>query len=270
MDPLTEAKDLAAAFARDGVVCVRAALHAARWPSRPGASTRCSPTRARWPWWPAEPMTRARSPRTSAAGRRSRDRAAGPAFAGPADRRHADGHAAGPPLPRSRPGEGGRDQAAHALAPGPAVLQRRRPRRERLDPGGPGARGRVPGAGGHVTPRPVADAAHVPARGGALVPRGKPGRTADIEADRGAFDIRRFDSGAGRRPSSSTSCPCTGHPGSPTRRAGGGCCRCGTSRPAPGTPRGSGVPRPRSLASTGKLAAGVPMEHPLFPEVWPA
>src|SRR5579864_2714892 len=41
---------------------------AIRWPSRRKRSTRCWPGRARWPRWPARPMTRARSPRTSADG----------------------------------------------------------------------------------------------------------------------------------------------------------------------------------------------------------
>ena len=70
------------------------------------------PGRARWPWWPAAPATRAGSPRTSAGGGTYRDRATGPALAGPADRGRADGHPAGPLLPRSRAGEGGRDRAS--------------------------------------------------------------------------------------------------------------------------------------------------------------
>src|SRR4029077_11581020 len=123
----------------------------------------------------------------------TRDRAAGPAFAGSRRRRCPDGDAAGPLLPRSRAGEGGRDQAAHPVAPGPAVLQRRRPRRERLDPGDPvpeaGCLELVAGThlGPWLMPRTFL-------RGEARwFPEGSLAELPDIEADRGAFDIRRYE-----------------------------------------------------------------------------
>ena len=94
-----------------------------------------------------------------------RHRGTGAPLADPANSRHADAHPAGPLLPRSRAGEGGRDEPAHPLAPGPALLQRGRPRRERLDPGGSGARGGLPGTGGGHARRPMAHAAHLPETG---------------------------------------------------------------------------------------------------------
>src|SRR5690348_525722 len=165
--------EVAAAFARDGVACLRSVLDpgevAAAAAAIDAVLARLGPlsqvaSSAGDPGAFTEDFCRVAGD--------PRDRAAGPPFPGARPGRRADGHATGPLLPRSRPGEGGRDQAAHAVAPGPAVLQRRRPGRQRLDPGGPGARGRVPGAGGGLAPGSVADAAHVPEEGGPLVPRG--------------------------------------------------------------------------------------------------
>lgn len=122
--------------------------------SRPPRSTPSWPGPARWPRSPAAPVTgRLRRGFLPVAGDTA-DRATGPAFAGARGRRGADGHPAAALLPRSRPGERARDRPAHPLAPGPAVLQRGRPRRQRLDRGGPGPRGRQPGAGGRHPPPP--------------------------------------------------------------------------------------------------------------------
>ena len=128
-------------FERDGAVCVRGAVDArARRPGPARPSTPTSPTCRRGPSGPA-PTTTARSSRTSATGsgcrrcerfirdvRRRRDR------------RRADGLADGAAVPRPRAGQGARHPPAHAVAPGPAVLQRRRPpERQHVVPRRPGA-----------------------------------------------------------------------------------------------------------------------------------
>ena len=127
-------------------------------------------------------------------------RAVHPRVAGRGDRRRADGLAAGAALPRPRAREGARDPPAHAVAPGSALLQRRRPpgllavdagrpRRPRVD-----ARVR-----GRLAPRPVAHAADVHGLGGEVVPRGEPrGAAGRRGRSRGVRDPR-VGARAGRR-----------------------------------------------------------------------
>src|SRR5215831_6956962 len=71
-------------------------------------------------------------------------------------------------------------------------------------------------------------------------PEGSLAELPDIEADRGAFDIRRFE----------------------LERAAAGSCRCATCRRVPGTRRAPGSPPRRSTASTRSLRPGPPWTIP--------
>src|SRR5262245_58570662 len=71
--------------------------------------------------------------------------------------------------------EGGTRQRT-PLAPRPALLQRRRPWCERVDPGRPGTGRRLPGDRCWHARWAMADAAYVPAWRGQVVPGGQPGR----------------------------------------------------------------------------------------------
>ncbi len=204
--------------------------------SVPGASPR----------WPAQTTIRAGSPRTSAAGSRF-PRSSGwrVPLRGAVARCCAAAVRGRPAVPRPRPGQGGRDDAAHSLAPGPAVLQRRRRRRQCVDPRRRRARGWLPGGGGPDPPRAVADAAHLPRRRGEVVPRGcarRSCRTSRPTATRTRSACSRWRPAM---PCSSTSSASTGHPGSRSPVAAG-CCRCATSPRTPATSRGAGAPRRRS------------------------
>jgi len=105
--------ELAGAFARDGVVCVRDVLDPGELMEAARPSRWCWPARAR----SCRCQRRGRSgsfTRTSAVAEIPEiERLA--KIPGAADRRHRDVVAEGAVLPRPRPGQGGRDQAAHAV-----------------------------------------------------------------------------------------------------------------------------------------------------------
>ncbi len=172
-----------------------------------------------------------------------------------------------PALSRSRAGEGGRNQAAHAVAPGPAVLQRRRPRCQRVDPGRPGSGGRLPRDARRHAPRPVADAAHIPCRRGEVVsrrahspncrtsrPTGPRSTSSSYEMEPGDAIFFDFLSVHGA----------PGFPFAGRRRVLSLRYLSDTARHAPRRWRTS----PPFEGLDRELGAGRPMDHPLFPVVW--
>ena len=87
-------------------------------------------------------------------------------------------------------------------------------------------------------------------------PEGSLAELPDIDAGRGAFDIRRF----GLAPGDAVFfdfLTVHGAPGFRTR-AGGGSCRCGTCQPGPGTRRARGAPRRPSTGWPGSSPPGRP------------
>src|ERR1700733_384563 len=169
MDMVIE-EEVAAAFALDGVVCIRSVLDEAQVavaaaaidavlarpgplaqvgssPDDPGAFTEDF---CRWQQVPAIEQL----------ARQSRVPAVAAALLGTAQLRFYHDHV----LVK----EGGTRQRTpwHQdqpyYAPGPALLQRGRPRRQRLDSGRSGAGRRLPGTGSRHSPRPLAAAAHLP------------------------------------------------------------------------------------------------------------
>ena len=151
-----------------------------RWRCCATASTPTSPRRARAPSSPAGPTTPASSSRTSATGSTTRPTAASIfdsplAAAAGALMRSAAVRLYHDHMLTKEPGT----RAAHAVAPGPAVLQRRRPaERQHLDAGRPGAPPLDARVRRRLAPRPVADAAHLHGPAGEVVPRRQPGRPA--------------------------------------------------------------------------------------------
>ena len=166
---------LVEAFRRDGAVCVRGAFSEADLVARRDGD-RAQPRRAerartrREPARRSGPVLRGLLQLAAAA----RARACRDGLARRCDRRRADGGRRGAVLPRSRAREGAGHDAADAVAPGPAVLQRRRdadvlglaPGRSGLARGDARVRRRL-------APRPVADAAHVHGQRGEVVPGGR-------------------------------------------------------------------------------------------------
>ena len=95
------------------------------------------------------------------------------------DRRRADGLADRAPVPRPRAGQGAGHPPAHAVAPGPAVLQHRRPpERQHVVPRRPGAARVDAAVRRRLPPRRVVHAPDVPRRPGQVVPRGHARRAA--------------------------------------------------------------------------------------------
>ena len=194
MEPVRPDDEAVAAFARDGVACLRSVLTPPRWRSRPPRSTRCWPGPGRWPRWPVRPVIPGAFTEDfcrwreigeiERLARHSRVPALAAALMATPRVRFYHDHVLR---------EGGRDPAAHAVAPGPAVLQRGRPGRQRVDPGGPGARGRLPGAsvagthrGPWLMPRTFLK------KEARWFPEGSLAELPDIDADPAGFDIRRF------------------------------------------------------------------------------
>ena len=153
---------------------------AAPSPTRGGARRarhRAQPRRSERAGTRREPSRRSRPllrglPRLAA---HPRVRGVHPRVGGGTDRRRADGLTAGTPLPRPRAREGAGDAPADAVAPGPAVLQRRRPPGllavDARRPGRPRVDGRVRR---RLASRSVAHAEDVHGLGGEVVPGGKP------------------------------------------------------------------------------------------------
>jgi hypothetical protein len=99
-------------------------------------------------------------------------------------------------------------------------------------------------------------------------PDGSLAELPDIDADPGAFDIRRF----APRPGDAVFfdfLTVHGAPGFPIKPAAGSC-PCAICRRVPGTHRAPGAPPPPFDDLHAELPAGTAMDHPLFPVVWPA
>ena len=169
-----------------------------------------------------------------------RDRAVHPPVGCGCDRRRADGVRAGAALPRPRARQGARHAAAHAVAPGPAVLQRRRAsERQHVDPGRSGvARLR----------RSSSSPARISARGSCRG-RSSTGRRSGSPTGRWpscptstAGPTTSGSSGGTSNPATpcaSTCSRCTPRAAS-TARTGGACCRSGSSVTTWCTRRASG------------------------------
>ena len=162
------------AFRRDGAVCVRGAFseHGSRARRDRDRSQPCRAERARTRREPTRrsgPLLRGLLQLAAAA----RARACRPGLAGGGDRRRADGRRRGAVLPRPRAREGAGDDAAHAVAPGSALLQRRRDADVLCVASGRSglARGDARVRCG-IASRPVADAADVHGQRGEVVPGG--------------------------------------------------------------------------------------------------
>ena len=161
-----------------------------------------------------------------------------------------------PPLPRPRAGQGARHEAAHAVASGPAVLQRRRrAERQHVVPRRPGRSLGDAGVHRRHPPRALVHAAHVPRRPGQVVPRRQPRRAARLRRRSRPLAGDRLGARAGRR-------GVLQHAHRPRlgwrvrHRIAGACCRCGSSATTWCTRRGRGPPRRRSTASTPSWPTG--------------
>ena len=161
------------------------------------------------------------------------------------------GSRTGAAVPRPRARQGARHPPAHAVAPGPAVLQRRRPpERQHVVPGRPGAAD-VDAASS--SPARTAASGSCRGRSSTTRPSGSPTArspscpTIDGRPER----LPRSSAGSSSRatPCSSTCSRCTPPAASPGRTAGG-CCRCASSATTSSTRRGRGRRRRRSPAST--------------------
>ena len=98
-------------------------------------------------------------------------------------------------------------------------------------------------------------------------PEGTLAELPDIEADRGAFDIRRFEL-APATPIFFDFLTVHGAPGSRSP-AGGGSCRCATCRPGAAYAPRRWRTSPPFDGLDRELADGAELDHPLFPVVWP-
>ena len=234
-------------FGRDGAVCVRGAFAAStsswpggdrRQPRRPLAARQAGEQRRR------RRVRRGLLQLAAAPG----DRAVRPGVRRRRHRRRADGRRHGPAVPRPRAGQGARHPPAHAVAPGPAVLQRRRPaERQHVVPRRSGAPRVDAGVRRRLAPRRVVHAALVPRRPGEVVP----GR----HARRAARRRRRPDEfrviGWELEPGDAvffhmlTLHAAGGVPGT----TAGACCRCASSATTSCTPRARGPRRRRSPGS---------------------
>ena len=157
---------------------------------------------------------------------------------------------------------------AHALAPGPALLQRGRAHElQHVDAGGSGrARGHA-GVRGGLAPGALADAAHLPGQPGQVVSGRQPGGSARHRGRPLALAHPGLGAGAGRRrvlPYADAA---------RVRRRGGDRRRRAFSvrflgedvRHAPRAWRTS----PEFPGLEQELPAGAPLEHALFPLLWP-
>ena len=261
MDLDQSAPGLAAAFARDGVACVRGVLDPAGIAAAVAAIGNVLAVPGRWPRWRA------------ARGSRFVHRGLPPLGGRPADR------GAGPPLPRP--------QIAAALMGTPQVrfyhdhvLVKEGGTRQRTpwhqdqpyyNVDGHGVSAWIP-----VDPVPKAGCLELVAgahRGPWLMPRtflageakwfpdGSLAELPDIEAGRDAFDIRRFELEPGDAIFFDF-LTVHGAPGFPFTAAAG-CYRCATCRPMRGTRHGRGAPRRRSTASN-------PSSRPARPWIIPS
>ena len=175
----------------------------------------------------------------------------------------------GPAVPRPRAGQGAGHPPAHAVAPGPAVLQRRRPaEREHVDPRRSGAarsRRSSSSKGSHrgpwYMPRTFLDGQ------AKWFPEGSLAELPDIDADPDRFPVIGWAARARRRRVLPHA-----HPARRRRR------RAATNRRRVLSVRFlgddmvhavvPGRPRRRSPVSPTELADGAPLDHPLFPVVW--
>ena len=198
-------------------------------------------------------------------GRDRRVRAGDPNLGHRRQRRRSDGQRRRAPVPRPRAGQRGGHAPAHPLAPGPAVLQRRRLADvQRLDPRGSGAARVDARVRRRLPSRPVADAADVHGGRGEVVPGGHARRSAGHPGRPRRLPDPRVGARAGRR-------RVLQHADAPRRRR--------QPRPPPrllGAPaRRRRHPRPTALDDVAgvpgledELPAGSAMDHPLFPVVW--
>ncbi len=196
-----------------------------------------------------------------------RDGAVHPRIARRGDRRRTHRLRFDPALPRPCVGQGARHEAADTVAPGPAVLQRRRrAERQHVVPGRSGRSLGDPGVRRRHPPRPVVHAAHVPRRPGQVVPRRQPRRAARLRRRSRSVAGDRLGARAGRR-------RVLQH----AHRARFGR-RVGTNRRRVLSVRYLGddmVHAPRRWTTSppfdgldAELADGAPMDHPLFPLLW--
>ncbi len=177
------------------------------------------------------------------------DRALHPRVRRRRHRRRADGLADRAAVPRPRAGQGARHPPAHAVAPGPAVLQHRRPaERQHVVPRRPGASRVDAAVRRRLAPWRVVHAPDVPRRPGEVVPRRHARRAARHRRPPRRLHRSSAGSWSPATPCSSTCSRCT-----PRRRrrhrTGGGCCRCASSATTSSTPRARGRRRRRSPAS---------------------
>ena len=218
-----------------------------RRPWRGRRSRRSWPTPARWPWSPAARTTPDGSSRTSAAGPTLADLgrlARHPSIAATVAQLMAATHVR---LFHDHVLVKEPHRSAHAVAPGPALLQRVGPADgELVDPGGPGPRRRIPRGGRRDARRAVAPAAHLPRRRGEVVPRGLAGRAARHRRRPCRLPHPHLGAQAGRR--DRVPLPVGPRRRRLRRRVVAACCRSATWATTPAMRHGSGPPRPTSPA----------------------
>ena len=159
-------------------------------------------------------------------------------------------------------------RASAPLAPGPALLQRRRAHElQHVDAGGSGrARGHA-GVRGGLAPGALADAAHLPGQPGQVVSGRQPGGSARHRGRPLALAHPGLGAGAGRRRvlphADAARVRRRGRRPTPARVLGA----------LPGRGHAACAARLADLAGVSgleqELPAGAPLEHALFPVLWP-
>ena len=169
---------------------------------------------------------------------------------GGGDRRRPDGVEHDSLLPRPRAGQGAGHPPAHPVAPGSAVLQRRRPpQREPVVAGRPRRSRRR---------RSASSPAHTPVPGTCLAPSSttRPDGFPRATSPSSPTSTARMTNGRSSpgRSSPATPCSSTWQPSTVRQewpeRDGGACCRCGSSATTWSTRRDPGRPHPRSRPSS--------------------
>ena len=178
-----------------------------------------------------------------------------------------DAQPARAPVPRPHADQGARHPPKDALAPGPALLQHRRPpERELLDPGRSRAAPLHAGIRRRLAPGPVADAAQLHGPPGQMGPRRQPGRPARHRRRARTVRHPRLGGGARRRHRLSHAQPARvrrrrrrhAPPGVLGAHAGDDI----THAPRPW------VTSPPFPGLAERLPAGAPMDDALFPLLW--